>query len=357
VKTDLFDYHLPKDLIALHPPDERDGGRLLVLEPDPMRLTHAHVAELAEYLPRDALIVANDTRVIPARLRGHRPTGGAVEVLLIRMIDGDDARCQWSALAKANKPLRPGDRIDLNGVEARVSRRDGQGQIVIEFEAGASVIDHHVASKGEVPLPPYIKRVPIPADRERYQTVYARQPGSIAAPTAGLHLTIPLMDKIRARGGDLVFVTLHVGPGTFKPINSDDLSTHRMDEEHYIIPEHTAGAIQSAKTHGRPVIAVGTTTVRALEGMVAGQGEIRAHAGATELFITPGFEFKVVDGLLTNFHLPRSTLLSLVSALAGREQILTAYDTAVDNKYRFYSYGDAMLILPRPPVVNGSFEP
>jgi S-adenosylmethionine:tRNA ribosyltransferase-isomerase len=292
-------------------------------------------------------VVANDTRVIPARLRGRRPSGGQVEVLLVSRLAGDGGACRWTALARANRPLAPGDPIDLGGVDVRVERRGERGEVVLEFAGDDGDVRRLIEHRGEVPLPPYIKRAPVADDRHRYQTVYARRDGSIAAPTAGLHFTRELLDDLVRAGHELAFVTLHVGPGTFRPIDVEELADHEMDAERYAVGESAAAAVNRAREQGRPVIAVGTTVVRCLEGHRAARGRVEPGGGSTDLFIAPGFEFQVVDGLLTNFHLPRSTLLSLVSALAGRERILAAYREAVRERYRFYSYGDAMLILPR----------
>jgi len=347
VRTELFDYALPKELIAAHPPPLRDGGRLLVLDPSSPAVDHGEVRELPSRLPPASLLVANDTRVIPARLRGRRPTGGAVELLLVRQVEADATACAWLALARANKPLRPGAAIDLGGFSVRVRERGARGEAVIEIPMGAAEFLRYVAANGEVPLPPYIRRAPVDADRERYQTVFARDDGSVAAPTAGLHFTEELIARLAEGGHELRFITLHVGPGTFRPIEADDLGAHVMDAERYRIPAATAAAIRDAKAAGRPVVAVGTTAVRALEGAAAAGGALDGAEGQTDLFIAPPFEFRVVDGLVTNFHLPRSTLLCLVAALAGRERVLAAYAEAVARRYRFYSYGDAMLILPR----------
>jgi S-adenosylmethionine:tRNA ribosyltransferase-isomerase len=347
VKTSLFDYDLPEALIASHPPEHRDGGRLLVLDSATSAVAHAAIADLPSLLPPRCLLVANDTRVIPARLRGRRPTGGAVEVLLVRRVDGGGAGCRWLALLHANKTMRVGALIDLGGIEARVAERGEMGAALLDVAATDRDFRAHVAARGEVPLPPYIRRAPEAADAERYQTVFARHDGSVAAPTAGIHFTRELLSRLEAEGHELRFVTLHVGPGTFRPISADDLERHVMDTEQYVIPAPTATAIRAARAEGRPVVAIGTTVVRALEGAAHLYGEITACEGFTELFIAPGFVFQAIDGLVTNFHLPRSTLLCLVSALAGREKVLAAYGEAVARRYRFYSYGDAMLILPR----------
>jgi S-adenosylmethionine:tRNA ribosyltransferase-isomerase len=346
VKTELFDYELPEELIALHPPERRDGGRLLVLDPSAGVTRDAAIVDLPELLPAGSLLVANDTRVIPARLRGRRPTGGRVEVLLVRAIEPGAGSCRWTALARANRPLGPGDRIDLDGLGAEVVERGDRGAVVLSLDADVDAVRQHLEAAGEVPLPPYIKREPVEDDRRRYQTVYAEREGSVAAPTAGLHFTGQLVERIARAGHELAFVTLHVGPGTFRPITTEQLGDHAMDAEEYDIGAKTAAAIDRARARGRPVIAVGTTVVRCLEGCAEHRGQVTAGSGSTELFISPGFEFRIVDGLLTNFHLPRSTLLCLVSALAGRERVLQAYTIAVERRYRFYSYGDAMLILP-----------
>ena len=346
MKTDQFDYDLPKDLIALFPTPERDGSRLLVLDSDSGRMEHHSIRDLPDLLPKGALLVANDTRVVPARLYGRRPTGGSVELLITRVADANAKSCRIEALSRSSRPLKIGDRLDLDGASVRVEAKGKRGEVDLSSDMCEADFMRHVNACGRVPLPPYIKREPEPDDRGRYQTVYARRDGSVAAPTAGLHFTPRLIEEMEERGVEMVFVTLHVGPGTFRPIEAADVEEHRMDSERYILEEATVDAIELAKREGRPVIAVGTTAVRALEGCVAERGRLAPVQGSTELFIAPGFEFKVVDGMLTNFHLPRSTLLCLVSALAGRERILGAYGEAVRLGYRFYSYGDAMLITP-----------
>jgi S-adenosylmethionine:tRNA ribosyltransferase-isomerase len=346
VKTDLFDYFLPEELIALHPPERRDGGRLLIVPRGAGPFGHGRITDLPQLLAPRTLLVANDTRVIPARLRGSRSTGGRVEALLLRCLGPRGAGSRWSALAQANRPLRAGDAIELAGLAAVVAGREGRGEVELDFEADEAAVRARLASRGEVPLPPYIRRAPVAADAERYQTVYAARDGSVAAPTAGLHLSEELLAALERRGVERAFVTLHVGPGTFRPMTSDDTDAHRMDAEEIEIGEAAAGAIALARAEGRPVVAVGTTAVRALEGAFAARGRVAPFSGPTELFIRPGFRFRVVDGLLTNFHLPRSTLIALVSALAGRERVLAAYEEAVRSRYRFYSYGDAMLVPP-----------
>ncbi len=319
---------------------------MLVLGPGEDTREHREIRDLPQALPKNALLVANDTKVIWARLKGQRPTGGKVEVLLVRAVDGDENSCLFTALAKANRSLRPGHEIDLNGLPAQVVEKDDQGQVTLRIHATQERLFRHLEERGEVPLPPYIKRSWEPEDKNRYQTVYARSEGSIAAPTAGLHFTPALLEKLKEKNIGIAYITLHVGPGTFRPVQSDTIGDHQMDEEQYIIGKDTVEAIQRAKEQRRPVIAVGTTATRALEGSFAKHGTLRPDSGFTDLFIAPGYSFKVIDGLMTNFHLPKSTLLCLVSALAGRESILAAYEEAVQLRYRFYSYGDAMLILP-----------
>ncbi len=307
----------------------------------------ARISDLPALLPDGALLVANDSRVIPARLRARRPSGGAVEVLLVRELEAGANSCRWRAMARANRSLRSGDRIDLAGAESEVVGRSEDGYLTLEIGEGAAVFRRRVERRGEVPLPPYIRRAPERDDRQRYQTVFAREDGSVAAPTAGLHLSSELLEEISRGGHEVVFVTLHVGPGTFRPIATDEIEDHRMDAEAYSVGAREAAAIRRARDEGRAVIAVGTTVVRALEGLALENGRLEAGRGFTELFIAPPFDFCVVDGLLTNFHLPRSTLLCLVAALAGRERLLEAYHRAVRERFRFYSYGDAMLVLPR----------
>ncbi|MBN2716118.1 MAG: tRNA preQ1(34) S-adenosylmethionine ribosyltransferase-isomerase QueA [Deltaproteobacteria bacterium] len=351
MKTDLFDYELPESLIAYYPPEKRDGGRLLVAMPGPQTVRHSAISELPRLLPAGSLIVANDSKVIPARLSARRPTGGAVEVLLVRQEQDSDDFCVWNTLCKANKPIRVGDGLHFGDIAMGTVTGAGEmGHRTIRLNISGDAFRAYVAQNGAIPLPPYIRRDVTDSDRERYQTVFARYEGSVAAPTAGLHLTDSLLAQIRQAGCDVDFVTLHVGPGTFRPITAQRTDEHLMDTEHYAISESTAQKINQAKADGRPVIAVGTTTVRTLEGNAAANGGRIVHGeSATNIFISPPYRFNIVDGLLTNFHLPKSTLLCLVSALGGREFILDAYREAVSQEYRFYSYGDAMLILPERP--------
>jgi S-adenosylmethionine:tRNA ribosyltransferase-isomerase len=331
-----FDYELPESSIAQRPLP-RGESRLLCLDAPPAR-RHRHVRELPEILRRGDLLVVNDTRVMPARLYGEGRGGAPVELLLVEKLGDAD----WDALAKPGKRTRLGDRVRFpDGLEAEVVALRDDGRRAFRF---SEPVEPHLEALGHVPLPPYIKRPDDAADREVYQTVFAREPGAIAAPTAGLHFDEALLDRLGQAGAELATVTLHVGIGTFKPVTAELVHEHRMERERFAIPPATARALRSTRERGGRVVAVGTTVVRTLEAaaLLAG-GEPLAGSGATDLFITPGFRFLVVDVLLTNFHLPRSTLLMLVSAFAGRERVLAAYREAVREGYRFYSYGDAML--------------
>jgi S-adenosylmethionine:tRNA ribosyltransferase-isomerase len=343
VLTSDFDYDLPASSIAQEPAP-RGESRLLVLDrtgPD----RHARVGDLPRLLRPGDLLVLNDTRVIPARLYGRSAGGGKMEILLVEPL----GEREWDALVKPGRRARPGARFEIGeGLVAEVIEKREDGRYRLRFSAP---VEPHLERLGHIPLPPYIHRPDTPEDRERYQTVYARRPGAVAAPTAGLHFTEALLREIEAAGIEIARVTLHVGIGTFKPVSAERIEEHRMERERYEIGEETAEAIRRARTAGRRIVAVGTTVVRTLEGAaLAGGGEVRAGSGATDLFIypdspdSPGFHFQVVDALLTNFHLPRSTLLMLVSAFAGRERVLAAYVEAIREGYRFYSYGDAMLL-------------
>jgi S-adenosylmethionine:tRNA ribosyltransferase-isomerase len=328
---------------------------------------HLHFREIARLLPPHSLLVLNDTKVIPARLHGAKLSGGSVELLLTRFVEkGQDARGRsevWEALAKN---LGRSPQVELGfpgGVRAQLLERRDEGRVLLRFSGlGAIDLTSRLAEIGELPLPPYIeaarRRTTPPGggeddaavdDRTRYQTVYARAPGAVAAPTAGLHFTPELLAQVTAAGHEIVGLTLHVGPGTFRPVKSEVASDHVMEEERYDVPEATARAVAGARAARRPVVAVGTTVVRALEGAArAGGGEVRGGPGATALFLRPGDTFQVVTDLITNFHLPRSTLLMLVAAFAGRDRVLAAYAQAIERGYRFYSYGDAMLITGQP---------
>jgi len=331
-----FDYELPEALIAKHPLKERDASRMLHVRPE--GLTDSLIRDLPQLVKPGDVWVINDTKVIPARLLGSRHSGGKVEILLLEPAGGGHV---WRAWGKSNKPLRSGCVVEIApDFSVQVLSRQGKDMLVrLRTEDVAAAIESH----GHMPLPPYIDRPDCGDDRSRYQTVFAANPGAVAAPTAGLHLTRALMTRMRGAGAAFAHVTLHVGPGTFQPVRAERLADHVMHEESYRLPAATAVAVNRAKARGRRVIAVGTTSLRTLEA--AGKnGVLHAGSGRTDLFITPGYEFHIVDGLLTNFHLPRSTLLMLVCALAGRTRILDAYAHARVAGYRFYSYGDAMLI-------------
>jgi S-adenosylmethionine:tRNA ribosyltransferase-isomerase len=305
---------------------------LLVLPREAGPFQHRSIRELPEILESGDVLVANDARVIPARLHGRKAgTGGAVELLLFEPLGGTD----WLALGQSSKPLRPGAVVEVLGSPVEIREVRGGGELVVRLPVAGEALWRFLDEVGEVPLPPYIERSASTADRDRYQTVYARERGAVAAPTAGLHFTSALIARLRERGVRFVHLTLHVGPGTFLPVRSDRVEDHRMHRERYTIPQATADAVRS----GGRVIAVGTTSLRALE---ASAGE--AGPGSTDLFITPGYGFRIVRGLLTNFHLPRSTLLMLVAAFAGLDRVKAAYAEAVRQKYRFFSYGDAMLL-------------
>jgi S-adenosylmethionine:tRNA ribosyltransferase-isomerase len=336
-----FDYDLPEELVAQEPLEPRDASRLLVV-PREGPLRHRAFRDLADHLDPGDLLVLNDTRVFPARLVGRKESGGRCELLLLEPLDASRAR--WRAMGQSSKPLRVGARLSFGALAATVEAVEGEGFLAVRFDAAGDALDAALEREGQVPLPPYIRRAPRPDDRARYQTVVARAPGSAAAPTAGLHFTSELLGRLAAKGIGRAFVTLHVGPGTFLPVRGDDLDRHTMHEERFEIPAETVEAFAAARSAGRRIVAVGTTAVRALESAWA-DGGIRAGAGRTRLFIRPGHGFRAVDALVTNFHLPRSTLLVLVCALRGRERVLAAYREAVASRYRFFSYGDAMLLL------------
>jgi S-adenosylmethionine:tRNA ribosyltransferase-isomerase len=336
VLTRDFDYQLPATSIAQEPA-ARGDSRLLVLAGRGAE-RHSTIRDLPRLLRPGDLMVLNDTRVIPARLFGHSSGGGRMEILLVERVSG----CEWDALLKPGRRARPGSSLALDGdLAAEVIDKREDGRHRLRFP---EPIEPHLERLGHVPLPPYIQRPDRPADRERYQTVFARRPGAIAAPTAGLHFSEELLREIATAGIAITHLTLHVGLGTFKPVTAERISDHRMERERYEIGEAAAAVIQRARSNAGRIVAVGTTVVRTLESAaLAAGGEVRAGAGSTALFITPGFRFQAVDVLLTNFHLPRSTLLMLVSAFAGRERVLAAYQEAIREGYRFYSYGDAML--------------
>jgi S-adenosylmethionine:tRNA ribosyltransferase-isomerase len=333
--VDDFDYDLPLDSIAQAPLPARSASRLLVVG---RTLADRRFTDLPEFISPGDLLVFNDSRVLHARLHGVKSTGGAVEVLLERPLGPHLALAQ----VRASKSPRIGTRLRLaDAFEVTVEGR-ADGFFLLSFPPGEDLVGL-VERHGKLPLPPYIQRAAIDADETRYQTVYARQPGSVAAPTAGLHFDQAVLDAIAARGARRAWLTLHVGAGTFQPVRVRDLAEHKMHREHYLIPPATADAIAATRAAGGRIIAVGTTSMRALE-TAARHGEIVAEEGETDIFITPGFRFRAVDVLLTNFHLPRSTLLMLVSAFAGFETIRRAYLHAIEHGYRFFSYGDAMLL-------------
>jgi S-adenosylmethionine:tRNA ribosyltransferase-isomerase len=332
-----FDYRLPPELIAQRPASLRDASRLLVVRRDTQTFEHRIFREIGEYLRPGDVLVVNDTRVLPARLRGRRvPGGGAAEVLLLRPAS-DGA---WEALVRPGRRLRRGAVVEVAGGERlEVGDRLTGGRRMVRAAGGGDLLEI-LRAAGEMPLPPYI-RTPV-RDPEEYQTVYARADGAIAAPTAGLHFTPGLLASLRAQGIEIVSLTLHIGLGTFQRVIADDIARHRMEGEPYTITPEAAAAINARR--GR-LIAVGTSTVRALETAAVGDGRVAPTSGWAELFIHPGFVFRIVEGLVTNFHLPKTTLLMLVSAFAGRDLMLRAYDEAIRRRYRFYSFGDAMLIL------------
>jgi S-adenosylmethionine:tRNA ribosyltransferase-isomerase len=340
MKTSDFDFHLPPELIAQHPLEKRSASRLLVLDRQTQSITHQHFTDVPSYLKAGDVLVLNDTKVLPARLFGIKEeTGAHLECLILRIVK-DHVEC----LVKKAKTVKVGTRINF-----------GEGRLILEC---TEVLDEGLrrfairspgifleilAELGTVPLPPYIKEKL--DDPDRYQTVYAKNPGSAAAPTAGLHFTPELLDEIRAKGVSIVTITLHVGLGTFRPVEADEVSKHVMHEEYYEVSASAAQTLNQAKAEGRRIIAVGTTSVRTLETQMSRHGQFREELSSTSIFITPGYTFIAVDALITNFHLPKSTLVMLVSALAGREFILRAYHEAVNQRYRFFSFGDAMLIL------------
>ncbi|MDP3274633.1 MAG: tRNA preQ1(34) S-adenosylmethionine ribosyltransferase-isomerase QueA [Deltaproteobacteria bacterium] len=338
MKVSELDYELPRELIASEPPQERDGARLLVVDRAGDSLEHRMIRSLPSVIPQGSLMVVNDTRVIPARIRGRKHTGGAVEIFLLKALDAHAKR--WSAFGKSSKKISAGLEVLVGeGFTIHVVDKSPEGVLEVELVCDDpwAAIERH----GEVPLPPYMERAPNEEDKERYQCVFAANPGAVAAPTAGLHLSTRMLEDFAARDIERVAVTLHVGAGTFLPVSVEDLDTHPMHSEHYLIADAVAEKLLQAKREGRPVFAVGTTVVRTLESWALDQG---ARSGETRLLIQPGYSLRVIDMLLTNFHLPRSTLLALVMALAGEERTRRAYALAVEARYKFFSYGDAMLV-------------
>jgi S-adenosylmethionine:tRNA ribosyltransferase-isomerase len=341
-----FDFELPDSLIAAYPSRERESSRLLVVDRKTGALTHSVFAELGNFLDADDLLVLNDTKVFPARLRGAKESGGKVEVLLIERFP-ENERSLWIAMIDAAKKPAVGSRISFGAeLAAEVIGDLGRGRVALEFHHQGD-FNALLEAVGEPPLPPYVrrKRETEKLDQERYQTVYAAHCGAIAAPTAGFHFTPELLDRLRAKGIDRALLTLHVGPGTFQPVRAQQVEDHRMEGERYVVTAETTEKIQRAKSAGRRVVAVGSTTTRTLEWVAQQRGEVVADEGIARLYLHPGDSFLVLDALITNFHLPASTPLILVAAFAGLDLVRRAYAEAIKERYRFYSYGDAMLIL------------
>ena len=339
LKTHDFWYDLPEKLIAQTPLEQRDGSRLMVLDRDTGAVAHRHFYDIVDYLNPGDCLVMNDSRVLPARLLGHRPTGGAVEVLLLR----DLGEKRWECLCKPGRKMQEGQEVIFGDGELTATvcevREDGNRVVEFHFEG---IFLEVLERLGKMPLPPYIKAEL--QDQERYQTVYSREVGSAAEPTAGLHFTNALLEKVRAKGVSTAFVTLHVGLGTFRPVKAEEIDQHHMHSELCMMSKETADILNETKRRGGRVICVGTTSCRTLESLVNEDGTFEAKSKWTDIFIYPGYRFKAMDALITNFHLPESTLVMLVSAFAGRENVLAAYEEAVREKYRFFSFGDAMLI-------------
>ncbi len=340
MKTHDFWYDLPEELIAQTPLEQRDTSRLLVMDKTTGELQHKHFYDILDFLQPGDCLVMNDSRVLPARLLGHRPTGGAVEVLLLR----DLGNKQWECLCKPGRKMQVGSEVIFGTGEltATVSEVKEDGNRIVTFHYDGIFLEV-LERLGKMPLPPYIKAEL--QDQERYQTVYSREVGSAAAPTAGLHFTNELLEKVREKGVQAAFVTLHVGLGTFRPVKAENVLEHHMHSELCMISKETAEILNETKRHGGRIICVGTTSCRTLESLVKDDGSFEETSEWTDIFIYPGYQFKAMDGLITNFHLPESTLVMLVSAFAGREHVLDAYKQAVDEKYRFFSFGDAMCIL------------
>ena len=336
-RISYYDFELPKELIAQYPSPKREESRLLVLRRDPFAIEHRIFREIVEYLSPGDVLVLNKTRVIKARLRGRRiSTGGKVEILVTE-IKGNEI----VAMVRPGRKARPGEAIEVGGEILEVLEYLEGGKRVMRLKLEMEPLEF-LEKYGETPLPPYVRRPPEEIDSERYQTVFAEVPGSVAAPTAGLHFSRELLEEIRGRGVAITYVLLHVGPGTFRPVKVEDVRQHKMEGEYFEIEEETCSLIKEAKAAGKRVISCGTTVTRALETWKLGEGPA---GGYSELFIYPPYRFRVIDGMITNFHLPRSTPLLLVSALAGRDKIMKAYQEAIERRYRFFSYGDAMLII------------
>jgi len=348
VRIDEFDYKLPEELIAQHPVVPRDASRLMVVHREDGRIEHRRFRDLPEYLREGDLLVLNDTRVIPARLLGHKAgTGGQAEGRLLKTTGSDI----WEALARPGRRLQPGAKIIFGDEEliAEVLDDTPGGGRILRFYPGPNARERSthdlMHDLGELPLPPYITDGPAPKERGVYQTIYAREEGSSAAPTAGLHFTEDIFAQLHAKGVRRTFVTLHVGLGTFRPVQVEDIEEHEMHEEFFSVSKEAAALINETKARGGRIISIGTTSTRTLESAIDAHGQVRAMAAPTRIFITPGFQFKAVDVQLTNFHMPKSTLLLLISAFAGKELIFRAYREAITERYRFLSFGDAMLII------------
>ena len=339
-KSDFY-YDLPERLIAQTPAEPRDSARMLVYDRGTGETSHRHFYDLPDYLKRGDILVINNTRVLPARIYGHKATGARVELLLHKR----RSLTEWEVLARPARKAEPGTELIFSDrLRAVVTGRGEDGLRTVRFSFDG-VFEDLLAEVGEMPLPPYIRRKPAGKDAEMYQTVYAKESGSSAAPTAGLHFTSGLMERVRAAGAEFVEVLLHVGLGTFRPVKTENVLDHKMHSEFYAVSPEAAGKLNDAKKQGRRIIAVGTTSVRVLESATDDTGEIRAGSGDTDIFIYPPYTFRSVDGLITNFHLPESTLVMLVSAFIGREKTLALYKEAVEKEYRFFSYGDACLLL------------
>ena len=336
-----FDYELPEELIAQKPCDRR-GSRLLVVDRKTGTIKHEHFYDIEKYLRPDDCLVLNDSKVIPARLFGTKDiTGAKIEFLLTKRIDGDI----WETMVRPGKRLKPGDKVIFeDDFTAEILENGEDGTRIVRFDY-EGIFMQRLEQIGAMPLPPYIERAAQTEDKERYQTVYAHEEGSVAAPTAGLHFTNELLEKIRAKGTRLAYITLHVGIGTFRPVKADRVEDHKMHFEEYEISRQAADTINDTKKAGGRIISVGTTSTRTCESAADENGFVKAGSGSTDIFIYPGYEFKVIDSLITNFHLPKSTLMMLISALYDREKILKIYEEAVRERYRFFSYGDAMFII------------
>ncbi len=347
-----FDYNLPEELIAQMPSDKRENSKMMVLDRENKTIEHKHFFDIVDYIDDNCILVLNNTKVLPARLYGHKDTGAKIEVFLLEVdkSNTDKDKCIWKALIKPSKRVKPDTIIKISDeLSVKILEKledDGEWQIEMLYEGDLFEILHRV---GNIPLPPYIERKMQSEeikhfDMERYQTVYAKDEGSVAAPTAGLHFTKDILEKLKAKGVEIVYITLNVGLGTFRPVKCENILDHKMHSETFEITQEAANKINKAKESGKKIVAVGTTTVRTLETAYQQFGCIKACHSHSELFIYPPYEFKVIDRLITNFHLPKSTLLMLVSALAGKDFILKAYEEAIKNKYRFFSYGDCMFI-------------